>query len=82
MFQVVSLSDLICVIEHFNNYWLNSQKYADFLLFKKAYDIINNKKHLTKAGLRKLISIKASMNKGLPERLEVAFSNLTIVTRP
>ena len=82
MFQVVSLSDLICVIEHFNNYWLNTQKYADFLLFKKAYDIINNKKHLTKAGLRKLISIKASMNKGLPERLEVAFSNLTLVTRP
>jgi len=82
MFQVVSLSDLICVIEHFNNYRLNTQKYADFLLFKKAYDIINNKKHLTEADLRKLISKGASMNKGLPERLEVAFSNITPVTRP
>jgi len=82
MFQVASLSDLIYVIEHFNNYRLNTEKYADFLLFKKAYDIINNKKHLTEAGLRKLISIRASMNKGLPERLEVAFSNITPVIRP
>jgi len=82
MFQVVNLSYLVSVIEHFNNYRLNTQKYADFLLFKKAYDLINNKEHLTEVGLRKLISIRASINKGLPERLEVAFSNITPMTRP
>lgn len=82
MYQAVSLSDLACIIEHFNNYPLKTQKYADFLLFKKAFVIVNNKEHLTKAGLLKLISIRASINKGLPERLEVAFPNITPVTRP
>lgn len=82
MYQAVRLSDLACIIEHFNNYPLKTQKYADFLLFKKAFDIVNNKEHLTKAGLLKLISIRASINKGLPERLEVAFPNITPVTRP
>lgn len=82
MFQVVKLSDLACVIEHFNNYPLKTQKYADFLLFKRAFDLVNNKEHLTEAGIRKLISIRASMNKGLPERLEAAFPDITPVPRP
>jgi hypothetical protein len=82
MFQVIRLSDLARVIEHFNNYPLKTQKYADFLLFKRAFDLVNNKEHLTEAGLRKLISIRASINKGLPERLEAAFPNITPVPRP
>jgi hypothetical protein len=82
MFQVIRLNQLACVIEHFNNYPLKTKKYADFLLFKKAFDIVNNKEHLTEAGLRKLISIRASINKGLPERLQVAFPNITPVLRP
>lgn len=76
MFQVIRLSDLARVIEHFNNYPLKTQKYADFLLFKRAFDLVNNKEHLIEAGLRKLISIRASINKGLPERLEAAFPNI------
>lgn len=82
MFQVIRLSDLACVNEHFNNYPLKTQKYADFLLFKRAFDLVNNKEHLTEAGLRKLISIRASINKGLPERLEAAFPDITPVPRP
>lgn len=82
IYQVVRLSDLLYVIEHFNNYPLITQKYADFLLFKRAYDLINNKVHLTEAGLHKLISIRAYINKGLPERLGVAFSNIIPISRP
>ena len=82
MYQVIRLSDLACVIKHFNDYPLKTQKHADFLLFKKAFDIINNKQHLTESGLRNLISIRASMNKGLPERLEAAFPKIIPVERP
>ena len=81
-YQVIKLSDLACVMEHFNNYPLKTQKYADFLLFKKAFEIVNSKEHLTEAGLKKLISVRASLNKGLPERLKVAFPNITPVPRP
>jgi len=81
-FQVVRLIDLARVIEHFSKYPLKTQKYADFLLFKRAFDILYIKEHLTEAGLQKLISIRASLNKGLSERLEVAFPNNTPVSRP
>ena len=68
-YQVVKVNDLACIIKHFNNYPLKTKKYADFLLFKKAFDIIKIKEHLTKEGLMKLISIRATLNKGLPELL-------------
>lgn len=82
MYEVLSIKDLVCVIEHFNKYPLKTQKYADFILFKKAFDIVNNKNHLTKEGLRELVSIRASINKGLPERLQVAFPDVTPILRP
>ena len=34
-YQVVSLTDLLRVIEHFNLYPLRSRKHSDFILFKK-----------------------------------------------
>jgi len=80
-YQVIRLSDLACVIEHFNNYPLKTKKYADFFLFKLAFDIVNRKEHLTEAGLKKLIDVRASLNKGLPERLKVAFPNINPVPR-
>lgn len=47
LYQVIKLSDLACVIEHFNNHPLKTQKF-DFLLFKKAFYIVKSKQHLTK----------------------------------
>jgi len=82
MFQVTKLGDLVFIIDHFNLYPLKTQKYADFLLFKKAFDIINDKKHLTIEGLQELISIRASLNKGLSARLKLAFPNIKSVVRP
>lgn len=82
LYQVVRLSDLEHVIKHFNNYPLKTQKHADFLLFEKAFNIVKIKEHLTETGLRNIINIRASMNKGLPERLNSAFSNVIPVTRP
>ena len=70
-FQVVSMGDLLKIIEHFNMYPLKTKKHRDFLLFKKAYDLISNKEHLVY--LQNLVNIRASMNKGLPERLLLEF---------
>jgi len=82
MYQVTKLEDLVNIIEHFKIYPLKTQKYADFLLFKKGFDIINNKKHFTIEGLHEVISIRASLNKGLPERLKLSFPSIKPIVRP
>jgi len=61
-FQVSSIKDLKLIIEFFDKYPLITQKYGDYVLFKKAYELINNKQHLTNEGLLKLVALKASSN--------------------
>lgn len=47
IYQVISLNDLVRVIEHLNKYPLKTQKWADFMLFNKAFYLVNGKKHVT-----------------------------------
>jgi len=47
-----------------------TQKLADFKFFKKIVDLVSKKTHLTDEGLKKVISIKASLNKGLSNTLK------------
>jgi hypothetical protein len=61
---------------------LITQKLADYELFKKALNCINEKEHLSTEGLYKIVAIKASMNKGLSDELKAAFPNITLVPRP
>ena len=58
-----------------------TQKFADYLLFKSAFEIIKKKEHLTLEGFHKLLAIRGGMNKGLPEILKDAFTNITPVKR-
>jgi hypothetical protein len=81
-YRVESVKELAQIINHFDNYPLITKKYADYTLFKKAYYIILNKEHLNKNGLEKFIEIKASMNKGLSDNLNLAFPNITILNKP
>lgn len=75
IYSVSSIEDLKnIIIPHFEKFPLLTQKWSDFELFKSAIDIIHNKDHLTEEGLHKIISIKASMNKGLSESLCSEFS--------
>jgi hypothetical protein len=60
--QVSSIKDIKLIIEFFDQYPLITQKYGDYVLFKEAYELINNKEHLTLNGLLKLIALKASSN--------------------
>jgi len=83
IYSVQSLKDLTqVIIPHFNKYPLLTQKAADFLLFKQAIKIFNNKAHLTVDSLNQLVGIKASMHKGLSYILKLEFSNYTPVERP
>jgi len=65
-----------------DKYPLITKKHGDFILFKEALKLIKNKEHLTIEGFNKIISIRASMNKGLPEVLKLAFPNIIGFTTP
>ena len=82
--QVQSVKDLKKIIDHFDKYPLITQKFADYKLFKEAFNLILNKEHLTINGLRKIVSIKASMNLGLQNtnEIKVTFPDIIPVMRP
>lgn len=81
-YKVRSINDLTIVMDHFDEYPLITQKYSDYKLFKQAFEIVSQKEHLNISGLEKIISLKASMNKGLSVRLKEAFPNIIPVQRP
>jgi len=82
VYYIRRLPEISILIDHFEKYPLLTQKFADYLLFKSAYDILKKKEHLTIEGLHKLLAIKAVTNKGLPEVLKETFPNITSIERP
>jgi len=50
-YRVVSLKDLAVIIAHFDKYPLITQKQADFILFKQAFEMVKSKEHLTIEGI-------------------------------
>lgn len=83
-YRVSSLRDITnVIIPHFLKFPLITKKKADFILFQMVVELVSCKKHLTKEGLEKIISIKGSINLGLPSELKAAFPNIiTLVERP
>jgi hypothetical protein len=81
-YTVTSKEELKVILDHFDKYPLITQKRADYLLFKRALDLFNNKEHLTKKGMDKIVAIKASINLGLNGELKLAFPDIVPVTRP
>lgn len=81
-FRVFSIRELKVILNHFEKFPLISQKYGDYFLFKQAYELLIKREHLTSEGLRKIISIKASINNGLSEQLKIAFPDNIPVQRP
>lgn len=80
--QISSIKDLKILISHFDKYPLITPKFADYLLFKQAFNLISLKEHLTTDGLYKLVAIKSAMNKGLSPELEQAFPQVKPNLRP
>ena len=81
-YRVSSNKDLAVIIDHLDKYPLITQKRADYELFKEAFNLIFHKEHLTPEGLRKLVAIKGSINRGLSDELKAAFPNTQLVSRP
>lgn len=51
------------VIKYFDNFHLLSNKHINYLKWRKAYIIIQNKEHLNDLGIEKILNIKNSMNR-------------------
>jgi hypothetical protein len=82
-YSVANLKDLTnVIIPHFCKYPLLTQKQADFELFRRLVELVNHKEHLTTEGIHKIISIRASINNGLSDKLKAYFSNIMPTTRP
>ena len=81
-YSIDSIKGFNNLINHLEKYPLLTQKAADFLLFKKAVELVNDKAHLTVEGLEKLVNIKASMNLGLSDVLKSEFPGYIPVERP
>lgn len=82
-YRVGSLKDLNDqIIPHFDKYPLITQKKADFILFKKIINLMNNKEHLTLEGLHKILAIKGSLNLGLSDEIKTNFPNISPIERP
>jgi hypothetical protein len=81
-YSIDSIQGLNNLIFYLERYPIFTQKAADFLLFKKAVELVNNKAHLTLEGVKELINIKASMNLGLSDTLKSEFAGYTPVERP
>ena len=73
LFRVSDIKELQTIIDHFKNYPLVSAKYSDFLLFEQCFNIIKKKEHLTSDGFKRILDLRASLNKGLSPELKEAF---------
>lgn len=82
VYRVTKIDDLInTIIPHFIKYPLLTQKYSDFLLFKKAVELMNNKEHLKSTGFMTILSYYASINRGLSSTVLSSFPNIVGVDR-
>jgi hypothetical protein len=75
-YRILSVKDLRVIIDHFDEYPLITQKRIDYELFKQALELVQNKEHLTIEGFQKIVNIRASMNRGLPDSLKAYFPNV------
>lgn len=76
-FRVFSLDELDVILNHLEKFPLITKKSVDYSLFKEAIMLIKNKEHLNIEGFNKIISLRASMNLGLPNVLKEAFPDIS-----
>ncbi len=61
------------ILNHFDKYPLITHKFSDYLIFKQCFEIIKQGEHLTETGLLEILSLKSSLNLGLPDKLKKNF---------
>nr|QJQ34984.1 LAGLIDADG endonuclease [Fusarium sacchari] len=84
VYKVRSLKQIAIIISHFDKYILLSQKWADFELFKRIVNKLNNQKEegLTYQDLEEIASIGLSLNLARSKLVRDIFPNITPVARP
>lgn len=70
------------IIPHFKQYPLHGMKNLDFYLWFKCAELLLNKEHLHEEGLNKILSLKSLFNKGLSDKLKLAFPSVKTIDRP
>ena len=80
-YSVRSYNDMQIIIDHFDKFPLITNKLNDYKLFKLAYILIVQKEHLSLDGIKKLVSIKNSINLGLSPELKAHFPNIKTQTK-
>lgn len=81
-YAVNDIKDILnIIIPHFDKYPLITQKQSDFLIWKEIILLINNKEHLNSKGLNKILSLRASLNKGLSKKLKESFPTIIEATK-
>ena len=81
-YRVYNFKEFEAVINNFYKYPLITKKRADYLLLIKIVTLIIRKEHLTIEGIRKIVELKAAINRGLSDKLKVAFPDVVPVVRP
>lgn len=82
IFAVDSIKEIPVIINHFYKYPLITHKLSDYLIFKQCFEIIKQGEHLTEGGLSEIISLKSTLNLGIPDNLKNAFPNIKAKNRP
>ena len=70
------------ILPHFDKYPLFSLKLKDYLVFKEIVILMEKGEHNTLAGLLKIFSLRAILNKGLPEIVKSEFPEINPATVP
>jgi NADH-ubiquinone oxidoreductase chain 4 len=81
VYYISSIKDLEVVVNHFDKYPLITNKLADYMLFKQAFNLISTREHITQEGFNKIVAIKSVMNKGLSDELK-KFTEISFIQRP
>jgi hypothetical protein len=82
IYAVDSIKYIPVIINHFDKYPLITHKLSDYLIFKQCFEIIKKGEHLNERGLLEIISLKNSLNLGLPDNLKIYFPKLEFKIKP
>jgi len=68
----ISFGSAVKVINYFDQYPLLSSKHINYLKWRKAYLLIQNKQHLNDSGLEQISKLKETMNRGNLDNLDIS----------
>lgn len=81
-YKVQGLKNCLIIKKHFLKYPLMTHRLVNFTMWCKVLVLFENKAHLTKEGLIKLVEIKAAFPKGLTEKLKFNFPHINSIRPP